>query len=116
MKRLYAAAIGIDQGNVNLFSDFATDGDMWTGHGPRERSQWVDFSEKFASAPMVTVSLSLWDMDSNHNVRAEIEARDITPAGFNIVFKTWGDSRIARVRMSWQAIGELHAEDQWDVF
>jgi hypothetical protein len=31
------------------------------------------------------------------------------------VFRTWGDTRIARVRIAWMAIGELSEGDDWDV-
>ena len=115
MKRFQGHLLGVDQGLVNLFSDFATDGEMWTGEGTRERRQRVLFSEPFRSVPVVQVGLSLWDMDAETNVRADIEAEDIDETGFNIVFRTWGDSRIARVRMSWTAIGEVKGEDDWDV-
>ncbi|MEC8667985.1 MAG: H-type lectin domain-containing protein [Pseudomonadota bacterium] len=35
--------------------------------------------------------------------------------GFDIVFRTWGDSRIARARVGWMAIGEVGAPGDWDV-
>ena len=44
-----------------------------------------------------------------------IKAEAITPEGFNIVFRTWGDSRVTRVRASWTAIGELKDTDEWDL-
>lgn len=115
MKRIRGHLVGVDQGLVNLFSDFATDGEMWTGEGTRERSQWVAFSEKFRNRPIVQVALSLWDMDSESNVRADIGAEDVSDEGFNIVFRTWGDTRVARVRMSWIAFGEVRDADDWDV-
>jgi hypothetical protein len=33
-----------------------------------------------------------------------------------MVFRTWGDSRIARVRMSWTAFGEVKSDDDWDLY
>lgn len=115
MKRIQGHLLGIDQGRVNLFSDFATDGEMWTGTGTRERRQRVMFAEPFKSVPVVQVGLALWDMDAETNVRADIDAEDVTESGFNIVFRTWGDSRIARVRMSWTAFGEVKGDDDWEI-
>ncbi|MCP4819306.1 MAG: hypothetical protein GY883_08960, partial [Shimia sp.] len=56
-----------------------------------------------------------WDMDAEHNIRAEVVAEEVTNLGFHLVFRTWGDSRVARVRMSWLAIGELSHADDWAI-
>ena len=88
---------------------------MWAGSGPRELRQAVEFSENFVALPIVHISLSMWDMDQKTNQRADISAEEITVKGFTIVFKTWGDTRVARVRADWLAIGQLIHEDDWDV-
>ena len=116
MKKYVGSLIGIDQGNDEVFSDFASGGDMWTGHGSRERRKKIKFSETFRSIPTVQVSLSLWDMDQGANVRADIAAEKVTEAGFDLVFRTWSDTRVARVRMSWMAIGEVASEDDWELY
>ena len=107
--------MGVDRGSIILFSDYEDGGVMWTGHGPREMRQAVPFAEPFTAAPVVQVSLSMWDMDQKTNQRADISADKIGAEGFEIVFKTWGDTRVARVRADWLAIGELRDEDDWDV-
>ncbi|WP_282091099.1 H-type lectin domain-containing protein [Epibacterium ulvae] len=114
MKRLRNPRTGIDQGDVLVFSDFQEGGEMWTGRGQREKRCTVLFSDSFASTPSVQISVSLWDIDTSVTARAEILAENITKSQFEIVFKTWGDSRIARIRASWLAIGELPYEDDWD--
>lgn len=114
MRRLKNHLLGIDQGEVSLFSDFEDGGDMWTGHGERERRQSVAFSTSFRSVPVVQVGLSLYDIDSSTNIRADVKAEQITGGGFDIVFRTWGDTRIARVRVNWIAFGELPLGDEWD--
>ncbi len=114
MKRVYASTIGIDQGTEMLFSDFDTGGDMWTGKGARERRVAVAFSESFKSKPNVMVTLEMFDMDSGTNQRAETVVENITKAGFDILFRTWGDTKIARARASWMAIGGVDADDNWD--
>ncbi|MCE0505657.1 MULTISPECIES: H-type lectin domain-containing protein [unclassified Roseivivax] len=116
MRRLNSNVIGIDQGEVEVFSDFASGGEMWTGEGARERRKRVRFSEPFRGSPAVQVGLSLWDIDSEANIRADLAADRIGPEGFDLVFRTWGDSRVARVRMTWTAIGELKGEDDWDLY
>ena len=116
MKRLRNHLIGVDHGDVVLFSDFEHDGVMWTGEGPRQTRAHVEFSESFRAAPTVQVNLSMWDISNSTNIRADVQAEDITPDGFAISFRTWGDTKVARVRVAWQAIGELRQADDWDLY
>lgn len=116
MKKLRSHLMGVDQGSILLFSDFQDGGAMWTGTGPRELRQIVEFSEPFSAPPCVQVSMSMWDMDQKTNQRADITAEMINEEGFLIVFRTWGDTRVARVRTDWTAIGELKDEEQWDLY
>lgn len=88
---------------------------MWTGNGPRECRFAVHFTDPFAEAPVVMVAMAMWDMDSATNSRADLSADHVTRKGFHIVFKTWGDTRVARVRADWTAIGPVRDEDDWDV-
>ena len=113
MQVLLREAIGIAQGDEALFSDFTDDGEMWTGEGTRERRKRVAFDPPFRAAPSVHVGLSLWDTDCQTNARMEVSARNVTADGFDIAFVTWGDTRIARVRVSWIAIGAAHHEDDY---
>ncbi|MBV1866942.1 MAG: H-type lectin domain-containing protein [Marinosulfonomonas sp.] len=115
MRRLNSQVTGIDQGSLMLFSDFETGGDMWTGEGARELRKTVEFSEKFSSPPIVNVSISLWDIDQKSNQRADIAAENIRLNQFEVVFRTWGDTQVARIRADWLAIGELADDEIWDV-
>jgi hypothetical protein len=54
-------------------------------------------------------------MDHTAAYRAELVAEEITTEGFDIVFRTWSDSRVARVRAAWMAIGDMPFEDDWVV-
>jgi H-type lectin domain len=114
MRRLNGL-IGIEQGTSILFSDYAHDGAMWTGSGPREVRQRQDFQERFVGAPAVTVGVSMWDIAHQTNSRVDISAENISAEGFDIVFRTWADTRIARIRADWMAIGQARDEDDWDV-
>lgn len=115
MRRLNSHLTGVDRGSIMLFSDYLDGGAMWTGEGPRELRRVVEFAEPFLSEPVVQVSMSMWDMDQKTNQRADISAEMVNPEGFVIVFRTWGDTRVARVRADWLAIGELPSEDDWDI-
>ncbi|NDW48023.1 H-type lectin domain-containing protein [Ruegeria sp. PrR005] len=115
MKVFSAHRMAIQQGDVAMFSDYENGGDMWTGSGNRERRHTVRFKQAFRSAPAIVVGISLWDVDTGAAVRAEVKADDVTPDGFDIVFRTWADTRVARLRIGWTAIGEVSNEDDWDV-
>ncbi|MBP0482653.1 H-type lectin domain-containing protein [Sagittula salina] len=115
MRKFSGATLGIEQGDEEVFSDFEDGGEMWTGSGTRERRKAVVFAEPFKSRPVVQVGVSLWDMDQSANLRADIGADKVTEWGFELVFRTWADSRVARARMNWMAIGEVKSEDDWDL-
>jgi hypothetical protein len=114
MRRL-SGLIGIEQGSKVLFSDYAHDGAMWTGSGPREVRHAQNFKESFIEPPVVTVGVSMWDIAHQTNSRVDITAEKVTASGFEIVFRTWADTRIARIRADWTAIGQARDDDDWDV-
>lgn len=116
MHKLQNAKIGVCQGERVLFSDYADDGPMWVGTGPRAHRTDISFDARFTAPPAVHVGLSMWDIDNAQNQRVDIAADQISETGFVLVFKTWGDSRIARVRASWMAIGALPHEDDWELY
>lgn len=116
MKKISSQSIGIEQGNDILFEDFEDGGDMWTGAGKRARVRKIEFSEAFKDAPAVHCSLTLWDVDSATNVRADVQAENVTEKGFELVFRTWGDTKIARMRIGWLAIGAVWEEDDWELY
>lgn len=116
MRKIFAHVIGVDQGDFVLFNDFLTDGAMWAHQGDREIRRVVKFSEVFAEEPVVNVWLSMWDFSNSANARADVRAEDIQADRFTVVFNTWSDTKIARVRVAWQAIGPaVSDEDMWDV-
>ncbi|MCK0119244.1 MAG: H-type lectin domain-containing protein [Yoonia sp.] len=115
MKRLESHAVGVDHGDVILFSDFEDDGEMWKGEGPRSARHSVTFSERYVDAPTVSLQMSMIDMSNDAFIRADLQPENISEAGFDIVFRTWGDSRVARIRVAWQAIGPLPSDDTWEL-
>ncbi|WP_194096727.1 H-type lectin domain-containing protein [Marivivens aquimaris] len=115
MLKLENHLIGVDQGDVVLFSDFDTDGDMWTGEGPRLTRFPVTFRKAYRKLPAVQAWVSMLDMSNQSNARIDVQVENINSEGCEIVFRTWGDTRIARARAAWMSIGELKHEDDWDI-
>lgn len=112
MLRFSHTAVGVQQGRAFLFSAFEDDGPMWTGTGPRVERVPVTFPSAFRDLPAVHVSLSMWDISVEANQRVDISAEEVTASGFTLVFRTWGDTRVARVRADWLAIGPAdHVDD-----
>lgn len=115
MKRFSTGSIAVAQGSRVLFSDFADGGVMWTGGGDRETRHLVTFKEPFREPPLVHVSISMWDTDHQTNARGDLSASAITETGFHLLFRTWGDTRVARIRADWMAIGPVVDDDDWEV-
>lgn len=115
MKLFTAPHIGIQQGSRTLFTDFRNGGPMWTGQGERSVYAEIEFPEPFATEPAVHAGIGMWDVNHNHNIRTDISVTEVTAKGFTVKFSTWGDTRIASVRMDWMAIGEATSDDYWDV-
>lgn len=108
-------AVGLAQGSSLMFSAFEDGGPMWSGNGDRQVREYVAFTRRFLRTPVVQVAIGMWDIDRNGNQRAEICAENITTSGFDLVFSTWGDTRVARIRADWIAIGALPHEDDFRV-
>ena len=113
MRNFAGHILGVDQGSVVLFSDFEEGGPMWSGEGPREVRRRIEFGDGFRAPPAVHVSLTMWDIAGDANARVDLSAEAVEATGFTIVFRTWGDSRIARVRVGWVALGEVWADGDW---
>lgn len=105
--------ISVEQGTEMIFSHYDTGGQMWTGTGPREERKRVTFDLPFATVPNVHVSASLWDVETSSNIRLDIFADEVSEQGFDIVVRTWDDTRIARLRADWLAIGGAVDPDLW---
>ncbi|WP_158966375.1 H-type lectin domain-containing protein [Chachezhania sediminis] len=116
MQRFSNHLMGVDQGDVTMFADFEDGGPMWRGTGPRERRLRVVFSDRYRHPPTVHVSISLWDVDFKTSVRAEVTAENVTESDFEIVFRTWLDTRVARARVAWLSIGEMPHEDDFELY
>lgn len=117
MRRINSHLLGIESGSEMLFSHHEDGGLMWAGTGAREVRKAIAFPAPFRSPPRVVIAITLWDMDHSRNHRADISAEAVTQTGFEIVFRTWADTRVARIRADWTALGEVdHPDDaDWDI-
>ncbi len=115
MRKLQNHLIGIRQGSETLFSHFENGGEMWAGRGSREVRRRVTFDAPFKTPPAVMTALAMFDIDAATNARADLTHANVDASGFDLIVRTWGDTRIARIRADWTAIGEIRGEDEWDV-
>ncbi|WP_265500495.1 H-type lectin domain-containing protein [Paracoccus beibuensis] len=113
MFRFASNEIGIVQGETLIVADFDAHGPMWTTEGERTARERVSFPERFLTAPAVHLGVGMWDLDSDRNQRGDLRADNLTPSGFDLVFSTWGDTRVARLRVQWIAIGALPDEQDF---
>ena len=105
----------VAKGSLNLFSDFEDDGPMWSGQGPREVRRRIDYGVTFIEPPMVHVSLGMWDVSNQTNIRIQVTAEEVEDTGFALSLRTWADTRIARAAVSWLAVGMVHDPDLWQL-
>lgn len=107
--------VGIDQGE-EVISDFQSDGELWTGSGAREVRRHVAYSRPYKRAPRVLAFVQMFDLSNSANARIDVQVDEVTRDGFVLVFRTWLDTRVARVRIGWMSFGELSHDDDWDLY
>lgn len=99
MCNLNSGVVGIDHGEAIMSSDFEGDGQMWRGNGSRKSIAAVTLATAFTSQLYVQVSISMWDISNNTNNRADVlRPKRLRRRVLNIVFRTWDDTQIARIR------------------
>lgn len=64
----------------------------------------VKFLTPFKVKPDVVVALTFVDSDKSTNFRINITADQITKEGFNVIVKTWYDSKVYHVEGTWTAV------------
>ena len=77
---------------------------MWTGAGPRNFIQQINFPPgSFTAAPKVVASLCGLDSSQAHNLRVKLSVQNITATGFKVKVDTWADTKLAHVAVAWVA-------------
>ncbi|RVT86537.1 hypothetical protein DXV76_00110 [Rhodobacteraceae bacterium CCMM004] len=115
MQIVITGALGILQGREWMFSDFEEQGPMWRGAGVRRVTRVVAFDPPFAAAPAVHAGMGMWDTDQSTNGRGDIIVEDVTAESFSLAFQIWDDTRVARVRIDWIALGPVPDPEAWQV-
>ena len=65
----------------------------------------VSFDRPFSGPPIVQVGIVGLDVSNHDNLRVRVAATDITPEGFWLEARTWWNTKIWSVDVSWLAIG-----------
>lgn len=113
MKKFSGTGLVLQQGETVLFSDFEDDGPMWSGEGDRSARVQILFPNPFREAPAIHASIKMIDAAHWANQRYDLVVEAVDGFGFTLVFKTWGDSKIARASAAWTAFGEEEIGDDW---
>jgi hypothetical protein len=94
----------VQSGEVN--GDTTTPGwGLGQGSGTRAYTFHVTFATTYAIPPTVQISITHMDMDTVPNSRLETYAANVTSQGFDLVFRTWSDSKVGGAGATWIAIG-----------
>jgi hypothetical protein len=64
----------------------------------------VKFKQPMPKQPAVILGFTSLDAGADKNLRARVEATDVTTTGFNAKFTTWSDSVTYGLSASWIAI------------
>ena len=75
-----------------------------TGTGERTfQTPDIPFDPPFPAPPKVALALSGIDSDQATNLRVEVYPHDVEPGEFNIVVKTWDETVLYGVWITWIA-------------
>jgi hypothetical protein len=84
----------------------------WTLLGPglesggfRTITGQIAFDRAFAVPPVVHVGIVGFDIDHRDNARLQVGIVDIDEHGFGVQLRTWWNTRLWSVDLSWMAIG-----------
>lgn len=98
--------VQIITGAGELFNHVATNGPMWYEEGDREVRFKIIFTDSFQKIPHITLGVTGMDSSKAQNLRFSLMAESVTLEGFDIVMKTWSDTKIARASVNWSALGQ----------
>jgi H-type lectin domain len=75
------------------------------GHGVRAFSARVEFERAFNAPPVVQIGVTGFDIDNQDNARLNVGITSVDANGFDVELRTWWNTRIWSVDLSWFAIG-----------
>lgn len=65
----------------------------------------IAFERTFSSIPLVHAGLAGFDIENGDAARIQLQVSDVDTSGFTIEIKSWFNTRIWSVQVSWLAIG-----------
>jgi hypothetical protein len=65
----------------------------------------VTFERAFTSSPVVQIGITGFDIDNHANARLRVAVIQIDEHGFEVELRTWWNTRLWSVDLSWLAIG-----------
>jgi len=65
----------------------------------------VPFGRTFSKPPAVTFAITWLDVDKDYNLRYNVEITEITTEEFTVSFKTWCDTYIYSIKVTYWAFG-----------
>ena len=65
----------------------------------------VEFERRFSACPVVQLGVTGFDIDNGANARLNVSVVAVDEQGFDVEVRTWWDSRLWSVELSWLAIG-----------
>lgn len=92
-------------GEGEVFNHVDTNNYMWSGEGDRVVRQALQFDLPFSNLPLISLGVTGVDASRAQNQRYYLRAENVTRFGFDLVFITWDDTKIARACASWTATG-----------
>ena len=93
----------VQSGQETVFAHF-DQGYMWAGQGDRSVTKTINFAKPFAAPPHVIVSLVGVDASNGGNLRVFASVSAVDEHHFDVTVKTWNDTRLATVEVSWIAV------------
>lgn len=76
-----------------------------TGNGERTESVDVKFQDDFIEPPKVLASIMDTYLYAGLDHKLYVSVSNITKEGFKVTIRTWGNTRVAEVGVSWVALG-----------
>lgn len=111
-------AVGLQQGSSLMFSAFEDGGPIVVGQWRVEQVRRICrlHTQVSADAGGSGAPSACGTLTATATSGPRSAPKTSPPAAFDLVFSTWGDTRVARIRADWIAIGALPHEDDFRVW
>ncbi len=96
----------IQTGTVEVSATTPGYASLQKGNGERAVMIDVAFAKSFEVKPDIIISVNSIDIPKESSIRISAKAISISRDGFTIIVKTWEDSKINGVTVSWIAISQ----------